>query len=106
MNYVDSLNLFGVEAKEIPCIKFSGAPTSSTVGAVGLFGMNILNGDVYKCIAADNGVYTWAIVGVKPEDIPSGLPEVTVNDAGKFLRVSSSGTWAAEVIPNAEGVSF
>lgn len=34
------------------------------------------------------------------------LPAVTEDDAGKFLRVSSSGKWAAEVIPNAEGVSF
>ena len=45
-------------------------------------------------------------LGDRPEDSPSGLPEVTVNDAGKFLRVSSSGAWAAEAIPNAEGVSF
>ena len=35
-----------------------------------------------------------------------GLPTVTSEDAGKFLRVSSSGKWAAESIPNATGVSF
>ena len=35
-----------------------------------------------------------------------GLPTVTSEDAGKFLRVSSSGKWAAESIANAEGVSF
>ena len=34
------------------------------------------------------------------------LPTVTSEDAGKFLRVSSAGTWVAESIPNAEGVSF
>lgn len=34
------------------------------------------------------------------------LPEVTEADAGKFLRVSSDGKWAAEAIDNAEGVSF
>lgn len=34
------------------------------------------------------------------------LPEVTMNDAGKFLRVSSSGVWIAETIPNAKGASF
>ena len=35
-----------------------------------------------------------------------GLPKVTSEDAGKFLRVSSSGKWAAESISNAAGVSF
>ena len=62
MNYVESLNLFGVEAKEIPCVLGNGAPTSATVGAVGLFYMDTSSQtkDVYKCIGAAGGVYTWA----------------------------------------------
>ena len=63
MNYVDSLNLFGIPAKEIPCIKGSGAPTTSTVGAVGLFYMNTDNGDVYKCVAVNGSLYTWTALG-------------------------------------------
>lgn len=59
MNYVESLNLFGVEAKEIPCIKGSGAPTTATEGAVGCLYMDTNTGNIYKCTAAANGVYTW-----------------------------------------------
>ena len=59
MNFVESLNMFGVEAKEIPCIVGSGAPTATTAGAVGLLYMNADNGDVYKCTDADDVGYTW-----------------------------------------------
>ena len=36
----------------------------------------------------------------------SDLPAVTAADAGKFLRVSSSGSWAAETVTNANGGEF
>ena len=36
----------------------------------------------------------------------SGLPAVTAADAGKFLRVSSSGSWVAETVANANGGEF
>ena len=60
MNYVEHLNLFGVEAKEIPCIKGKGAPTEATEGEVGCLYMNTNNGDLYKCVAAN----TWELVSV------------------------------------------
>lgn len=34
------------------------------------------------------------------------LPAVTAADAGKFLRVSSSGSWAAETVASASGGEF
>ena len=34
------------------------------------------------------------------------FPPVTTADSGKFLRVNSSGNWAAETVPNAEGSAF
>ena len=36
----------------------------------------------------------------------SELPTVTAADAGKFLRVSSSGSWVAETVANASGGEF
>ena len=59
MNYVESFNLLGVEAKQIPCIKGEGAPTTSTEGAVGCFYIDTLVGTLYKCTAASSGNYTW-----------------------------------------------
>lgn len=46
---------------QLPCILVSGAPTAATVGWVGLFAMDTASssGDLYKCTAASNGVYTW-----------------------------------------------
>lgn len=37
---------------------------------------------------------------------PKELPTVTTADAGKFLRVSSSGTWVAEAVPSAESEAY
>lgn len=34
------------------------------------------------------------------------LPNPTLSDAGKYLRVSSSGAWVISAVPNAEEVSF
>jgi hypothetical protein len=59
MNYVESFNLLGVEAKQIPCIKGEGAPTTATEGVVGCFYMDTFTGDTYKCTAVSGGVYTW-----------------------------------------------
>lgn len=47
----------------LTCITFEGSPTESTVGAVGMLGMDTLTGDVWKCTAADGGVYGWVKMG-------------------------------------------
>ena len=91
MNYVKSLNLFGVEAKEIPCITDSGVPTNSTVGDVGMFYMDTDTGDVYKCVAVNGNAYTW-------EPMESGNASSGGNvdygeeNAGKLLYVGADGT--------------
>ena len=59
MNFVDSLKIFGVEARQKPSITGSGSPTTETEGAVGEFYMDTDTGDVYKCTAVADGAYIW-----------------------------------------------
>ena len=63
MNYVNSFDLFGVPAKQIPATPGSGAPTTSTEGAVGCLYMDTDTGNLYKCTAVADGVYTWVEAG-------------------------------------------
>lgn len=76
MNYVKSLNLFGVEAKEIPSIAGSGAPTTETEGAVGCLYMDTDTGAMYKCIAVTDGAYEWVDVNDKLGDIETALDSI------------------------------
>lgn len=59
MNYVDSFEMGGVNAAQIPCIKGKGAPTTATDGAVGCMYMDTDTGNMYKCTAVNNGVHIW-----------------------------------------------
>lgn len=63
MNYVNSFDLFGVPAKQIPATPGSGAPTTATEGAVGCLYMDTDTGNLYKCTAVADGVYTWVEAG-------------------------------------------
>ncbi len=44
-------------------IKNAGAPTTSTVGAVGMLLEDTTNGKLYQCTAVSGSTYTWAEVG-------------------------------------------
>ena len=63
MNYVESFEIGGVKATQIPCIKGAGVPTTATEGAVGCLYMDTDNGDVFKCTAVADGVYIWEGLG-------------------------------------------
>lgn len=60
MNYVDHLNLFGEDVKEIPTIKGIGAPHTETIGEVGCLYIDLDTGDIYKCTSVSEiGTFTW-----------------------------------------------
>ena len=63
MNYVESLNIFDIDYKEIPCIRGNGAPTTATVGAIGSLYMDVNTSGIYKCTAVSDNVYTWKTLG-------------------------------------------
>ncbi len=66
MNYIESFDLLGTEAKQIPSILGEGAPTEATEGAVGCLYMDTTNGDLYKCTVVAGDVYTWNKIGDNP----------------------------------------
>lgn len=97
-NYVDHLDFFGVRVKEISCTKFEGAPTESTVGAVGLLGMDTLTGDVWKCVSVSNNIYKWKYItneckfeqlGFETVDIVG--PDVTYTFLDDYYVIGSNG---------------
>ena len=63
MEYVESFDLFGTDVSQIPCIVRKGKPTTETAGAVGCQYMDEDTGEMYKCIKAADGVYTWEPFG-------------------------------------------
>lgn len=76
MNYVESFNLLGVEAKQIPSITGNGAPTTATEGAVGCLYMDTATGDMYKCTVVSNGTYTWVLILDKNELVEDIIGEI------------------------------
>lgn len=105
MNYVEHLSLYGVEAKEIPCIKGNGAPSSSTEGGVGSFYMDISTeeGTLYKCVAKSGSTYTWVPFSSGSGEVVPGEPgedgvSCTHEWNGTVLTVTSaSGTSSADL---------
>ena len=56
MNYVDSFNFLGIEAKQIPCIIGSGEPKIDTSHKEGLLYIDKSNTRIYKCINTSKGL--------------------------------------------------
>ena len=68
------------------------------------------NADVLAGIDTDK-VAAWSSAESNANDytddaVSKMLPQITANDAGKFMRVSPSGQWVVEAVPRAEEAKF
>lgn len=110
MNFVEGMDMFGVAAKEIPCITGSGAPSATTAGAVGSLYMDTNTGDVYKCTANAAGVFTWEKIGAAGaagadgKDGVSPVAKVTQTDGGAVISITDkNGTTTATIVNGKDG---
>ena len=70
----------------------TGAPSTSTVGAVGQRYVNTSNGDEYTCESASGGTYTWRLhtrsVNGKQPTTPGGNVQLKATDVGAVASVN------------------
>lgn len=109
MDFVKSLSMFHVDAKEIPCVTEKGAPTEKTQGAPGVLYMDTDTGDLYKCRAADavNGVYTWEKIGGGNSEykLPIGGTQLGGVKNGGNVTINADGTMTAPVSNSSQNVT-
>lgn len=105
-----------IKKMQLPCVLIEGVPGENTVGWVGLFAMNTLsaNGDLYKCVKAESGVYTWVAFGDGSGGSGGGTgadgysPEAYVEqtDYGAVIHITDkSGTTEATVYNGEDGLA-
>jgi hypothetical protein len=61
MRYVKYFDINGVKSKQVACIEVHGRPNAATEGAVGVLAIDVdsPNGEMYRCVAVNGGIYTW-----------------------------------------------
>ena len=60
--YVKRFNLFGIKARQIPCLTDRGKPTEDIALKIGLLYIDEDNGDMYKCVKGEEGL-VWDMIG-------------------------------------------
>lgn len=104
----DKFNTYHKDARiaQIGLLSFGSKGASETLisrgGCSGIYGDLIPNKD--SDISLGTNEKRWK--AIYADKVIGAMPEVTANDAGKFLRVSTDGAWIAESIPRAEEVTF
>ena len=103
MNYVKGFDLFGVKAKQIPCLTGNGEPTANLALKIGLLYVDEDNGDMYKCVKGngEEGL-VWVLVNNKDTNTDSGQNptvelDTTLTQSGKAADAKATGERIAEV---------
>lgn len=76
VSYVKGLNIFGVKARQIPCLTGNGEPSIDLALKVGLLYINEDNGDMYKCVKGDNEELVWKLVNDNSQIATSADDEI------------------------------
>lgn len=105
MVYVKYFDILGIDTAQIPCIELQGAPTTATVGAVGLLGLDVLSesSDIYVCTAVNGAIYTWK--SLRDGKDGSCVVKAEINDINELILTLSDGTTInAGVVKGKDGV--
>ena len=106
MNYVKYLDILGVDTIQIPCIELHGVPNTATVGAVGLFGIDVTSEgrEIYVCTDVKGAIYTWLPLP-KGKD-GSCVVKAEINDIDELILTLSDGkTINAGVVKGKDGAN-
>ena len=102
-NYVKGFNLFGVKARQIPCLTGKGEPSNELALRIGLLYINEDNGDMYKCIKGNEEErLVWVLVDNKDTNTDSGQNPggtkvyVTESDDGTIVISSDEGDFLVD----------
>ena len=95
-NYVKGFNLFGVKARQIPCLTGKGEPIESIALKIGLLYINEDNGDMYKCVNGNGEDLVWALVNNESNDSGQNATYEGLPDKPKINGVELSGNKTAE----------
>lgn len=94
MNYVQHYDINGISTKQITCVALRGEPNAATEGAVGVLAINVNSPthEVYKCVGANNGIYTWELLSGASEEVPTSIDLSTFDTDGTIVETFDDGT--------------
>ena len=99
-NYVKGFDLFGVKARQIPCLTAKGEPSNELALKIGLLYINEDNGDMYKCIKK-NGEEGLVWVLVNNENTNSGQ-NIALTEKERSTLIAVVGAIGVFNVPNGQ----
>lgn len=80
ISYVDGFDLFGIKARQIPCLSGKGEPNADIAAAIGLLYIDEDTGDMYKSIKGNENSLIWTRIANDSSQSSSGIIELIKND--------------------------